>query len=201
MRNYIEVSKILVCCGTAAETNEKLAEKCMSSIGKGESQTSSMGGAAYFLQKAEMYRYYIPNIIKNLSSDYVDVKEDTPLEALEFSLRTHNCLKRAGIKNLKDITDKYLYELKKIRNLGPKSVEEVLSTLQQYGLTLKGFENNSNNWIPVSEQLPPKGNVYLASFDDGFVASVSYEDDWELWADSGEVVAWMPLPNPYKEDR
>jgi hypothetical protein len=48
-------------------------------------------------------------------------------------------------------------------------------------------------------KLPPKGNMYLASFDDGFVTSGAYEDDWELWADSGDVIAWMPLPKPYTE--
>jgi hypothetical protein len=140
MKNHIEVSKILVCCETAAENNEKLAEKCISSTGRGESQTSSLGGAAYFLQKAEMYRYYIPDIINSLSGDYVDIEEETYLEALGFSIRTYNCLARAGIKTLKDITDKSLYDLTRIRNLGPKCVEEVLSTLQQCGVTLKGLK-------------------------------------------------------------
>lgn len=61
-------------------------------------------------------------------------------------------------------------------------------------------------WIPVTEQLPEYDGMYLACFDDEFVTSVAYEtdmdgtQDWELWADSGEVVAWMRLPEAYRED-
>lgn len=59
-------------------------------------------------------------------------------------------------------------------------------------------------WIPVSERLPEYDGMYLACFDDEFVTAVMYitdrhgAQDWELWADSGEVVAWMPLPEPYR---
>ena len=54
-------------------------------------------------------------------------------------------------------------------------------------------------WIPCSEAPPAGGDDYLVSFDDGFVSSTSYiYDDWELWADAGEPLAWMPLPAPYK---
>ena len=45
------------------------------------------------------------------------------------------------------------------------------------------------NWISVRHMLPKKGCHVLVCLDDGFVATVDYEDDWELWADSGEVVA------------
>lgn len=56
-------------------------------------------------------------------------------------------------------------------------------------------------WIPVSEKLPLKGEYVLASFDDGFVGGVNYGDDWELWRDSGDVVAWRPMPKPYEDHR
>ena len=36
------------------------------------------------------------------------------------------------------------------------------------------------------------------AFDDGFVTGAEYFDDWELWADSGEVLAWKPLSKAYK---
>ena len=57
-------------------------------------------------------------------------------------------------------------------------------------------------WIPVGEKLPEKGQTALCSFDDGFVATATYceddgDDGWALWQDSGEVVAWMPLPQAY----
>ena len=52
-------------------------------------------------------------------------------------------------------------------------------------------------WIPVTKQSPENDTLVLACFDDGFVASVNYDGDWELWADAGEVIAWMHLPKPY----
>ena len=53
-------------------------------------------------------------------------------------------------------------------------------------------------WILVEERLPVNESHVLATFDDGFVATVTYSGDWELWEDSGDVIAWMPLPEPYK---
>ena len=61
-------------------------------------------------------------------------------------------------------------------------------------------------WIPVDEQLPKldeDGYAYvLVSMDDEFVATTNYTRDegFRLWAYSGEVVAWMPLPEPYKPE-
>lgn len=57
-------------------------------------------------------------------------------------------------------------------------------------------------WVPVKERLPEKGTHVIACLDDGFITGVEYGEDreWGLWQDSGEVVAWMPLPKPYKEE-
>lgn len=58
-----------------------------------------------------------------------------------------------------------------------------------------------NEWIPVEEKLPEDGD-YLCSFDDGFITRVSFiNGDWELWADSGEIIAWKPLPNLYVKEQ
>lgn len=58
--------------------------------------------------------------------------------------------------------------------------------------------HKSGKWIAVNEREPEEENNYLVSFDDGFIATVYYADnDWELWADAGEPIAWMPLPKPY----
>ncbi|WP_181987623.1 DUF551 domain-containing protein [[Clostridium] innocuum] len=57
-----------------------------------------------------------------------------------------------------------------------------------------------SRWIPVEERLPEEDGLYLCSFDDGFIASVDYisGNGFMLWVDSGEVNAWMPLPEPYE---
>ena len=55
-----------------------------------------------------------------------------PIEDLELSVRAFNCLKRANIHTIGDLTGKSENELGKIRNLGKKSVEEILEKLQSY---------------------------------------------------------------------
>ena len=55
-----------------------------------------------------------------------------PIEDLELSVRAFNCLKRANIHTIGDLTGKTEDELGKIRNLGKKSVEEILEKLQSY---------------------------------------------------------------------
>lgn len=204
---YIKIKDVMDYCRESAKNLRELADKCIRSTGKGESETSSLGGAAYFLQRAEMFDFYIPDMIKNLDyEDFSSSKEPvelTPLEALGLSTKTYNCLKRADIKTLGDITNMYLFELKEIRNLGNKSFSEVMEALKKYGVSLKSEQykhehNNYDNWASVQEKLPSKNEYVIACFDDGFITGVEYTNDWELWADSGEVVAWMPLPKPYK---
>ena len=55
-----------------------------------------------------------------------------------------------------------------------------------------------SKWIDVNDRLPEKDTDVLACFDDGFMATVFFGEDFDLWADSGEPIAWMPLPEPYK---
>jgi DNA-directed RNA polymerase alpha subunit len=135
---YVKVSDILNCCRQSAKANRELANKCIESVGKGESETSSLGGAAYFLQQARMYEFDIPNMIQTLNFAEVDSILETPLEALGLSTRSYNSLSRANIKRLGDITKLYVFELKAIRNLGGKAYEEVIDTVRKYGVGLKG---------------------------------------------------------------
>ena len=55
-----------------------------------------------------------------------------------------------------------------------------------------------NKWIDINDRLPEKDTDVLVCFDDGFMATVFFGEDFDLWADSGEPIAWMPLPEPYK---
>ena len=69
--------------------------------------------------------------------DTEDNLRDIPIEELELSVCSYNCLRRAGIRTLGDIIDKTLDDMMKVRNLGRKSLEEVLDKLRERGITLR----------------------------------------------------------------
>lgn len=55
-------------------------------------------------------------------------------------------------------------------------------------------------WVPVSERRPSVEDEYIIQLDDGYIATAEFSaGKFELWADSGEVVAWMPKPAQYKK--
>ena len=62
---------------------------------------------------------------------------ETTIEDLDFSVRAYNCLKRAGIHTLQDLVNKSENEMMKIRNLGKKSLKEVLDKIKELGLVLR----------------------------------------------------------------
>ena len=62
---------------------------------------------------------------------------ETSIEDLDFSVRAYNCLKRAGIHTLQDLVNKSESDMMKIRNLGKKSLKEVLDKIRDMGLMLR----------------------------------------------------------------
>lgn len=74
----------------------------------------------------------------------VDKGEDTKekilemtIEELDLSVRSFNCLKRAGINTVEDLINKTEEEMMKVRNLGKKSLDEVINKLHSFGLDLR----------------------------------------------------------------
>ena len=74
----------------------------------------------------------------------VDKGEDTKekilemtIEELDLSVRSFNCLKRAGINTVEDLTNKTEDDMMKVRNLGKKSLDEVINKLHSFGLDLR----------------------------------------------------------------
>ena len=59
------------------------------------------------------------------------------IDELELSVRSYNCLKRAGINTVEELTNKTSEDMMKVRNLGRKSLEEVLAKLKELGLQLR----------------------------------------------------------------
>ena len=62
------------------------------------------------------------------------------IDELELSVRSYNCLKRAGINTVQELTNKTPEDMMKVRNLGRKSLEEVLAKLKELGLQLNPSE-------------------------------------------------------------
>jgi len=62
------------------------------------------------------------------------------IEELDLSVRSYNCLKRAGINTVQELTERTMDDMMKVRNLGKKSLEEVEQKLEALGLSLKQSE-------------------------------------------------------------
>ncbi len=65
------------------------------------------------------------------------------IDELELSVRSYNCLKRAGINTVEELCNKTQDDMMKVRNLGRKSLEEVLAKLKELGLSLNSSEGES----------------------------------------------------------
>ena len=75
----------------------------------------------------------------NQTSDKSKILEMT-IEELDLSVRSFNCLKRAGINTVEDLANKTQDDMIKVRNLGKKSLDEVIAKLESLGLSLKEEE-------------------------------------------------------------
>ena len=62
------------------------------------------------------------------------------IDELELSVRSYNCLKRAGINTVEELCNKTEDEMMKVRNLGKKSLDEVAAKLKEFGLSFKASE-------------------------------------------------------------
>ncbi|MCR5149081.1 MAG: DNA-directed RNA polymerase subunit alpha [Eubacterium sp.] len=74
-------------------------------------------------------------ITENVKEEPVS-KTDMSIDELELSVRSYNCLKRAGINTVKELCKKTPEDMMKVRNLGRKSLEEVLAKLKELGFSL-----------------------------------------------------------------
>ena len=89
--------------------------------------SETMGSASTVVEKAEAQR---------------DKVLEMTIEELDLSVRSFNCLKRANINTVEDLISKTQDEMMKVRNLGRKSLEEVMNKLAMMGLSLADDENN-----------------------------------------------------------
>lgn len=80
------------------------------------------------------------NVIQEVVQQETNKYEDMTIEELDLSVRSYNCLKRAGIATVMELTQKTEEEMMKVRNLGKKSLKEVKEKLNAIGLGFRDFE-------------------------------------------------------------
>lgn len=77
--------------------------------------------------------------------------KETKLEYMSFSVRTYNCLRRAGKNTLDDLVNMCLKDYYKVRNLGKHSLDEVINKLKEYG-----YELQDERFVNVNKTEPKK---------------------------------------------
>ena len=80
------------------------------------------------------------SVMKEAQGDPVNKGLVMMIEDLDLSVRSYNCLKRAGIQTVEELTMKTEDEMMRVRNLGKKSLKEVKDKIYDLGLTFKSFE-------------------------------------------------------------
>jgi len=79
----------------------------------------------------------LESVLADKEENSVQKTLETPIEELDLSVRAYNCLKRDAIHTLQDLTSKTESEMMKIRNLGKKSLKEVLDKVKDMGLSFR----------------------------------------------------------------
>ena len=79
-------------------------------------------------------------VMNEKEDDITQAVLEMSIDELELSVRSYNCLKRAGINTVEELTNKTSEDMMKVRNLGRKSLEEVLNKLKELGLELSQGE-------------------------------------------------------------
>ena len=80
------------------------------------------------------------DIIKEGGTEVQSKSQQQLIEDLDLSVRSYNCLKRANIQTVEDLTQKTEEEMMRVRNLGKKSLKEVKDKLAELGLGFKSFD-------------------------------------------------------------
>ena len=88
------------------------------------------------LKKAVSVKVMVDQAIKNKTPVFIMGN----IDELELSVRSYNCLKRAGINTVEELCNRTPEDMMKVRNLGRKSLEEVLAKLKELGLQLNPSE-------------------------------------------------------------
>jgi DNA-directed RNA polymerase subunit alpha len=102
---------------------------------------------------------------------------DMPIEQLDLSQRTYNCLKRSQITRVGQILERSTDELLQLRNFGQKSLRELQDKLQQHGLSLDGMEGEKAPTGEVDDEEPEEVPADILVGDLGAEAEADEEPE------------------------
>lgn len=80
--------------------------------------------------------------VSSVEAEIEQSMEDMKIEELDFTVRSYNCLKKAGVNNISDLTSMSYIELLKIKNLGRKSLNEIIDKMKELGYDLSEEAGN-----------------------------------------------------------
>jgi DNA-directed RNA polymerase subunit alpha len=109
-------------------------------------QTSLALGAKILIDHLELFTEISENVsdldsvMKDANGEIVNKGLVMMIEDLDLSVRSYNCLKRAGIQTVEELTQRSEDEMMRVRNLGKKSLKEVKDKLFELGLGFKSYE-------------------------------------------------------------
>ena len=149
----------------------------------------------------------------NLKNNYKDLIEidskkyvDEKIEELNLSKRSYNCLKRNGINKISEIMNKDVEYFLSIKNMGKKSVDEIISALSNYKLILvEDCKSNQNETLIASifDSLNEKLDIDFAKFNkqvgkilEAYTIIAEYENNFEFYL-SDEKIRKMLLSSLY----
>ena len=93
-----------------------------------------------FVSQTENPGKLVNQVKKDETAKGSEGNDTKPILDLELSVRSYNCLKRAGINTVGELVNKTAEDMMKVRNRGRKSLDEVLAKLKELGLSLKESE-------------------------------------------------------------
>ena len=133
MRGYIKIEDIMKYCEEAVEAHDGLIKKALDPNGKWD----DVSAAAYFLQQQKIYKYEIPNMVKELAGEDNTILSDN-VNSLDVPTPVWRSLARDGIDTVGELLDKSEMDIKNIRGLGAKGREDLMKALEKDGLKLRG---------------------------------------------------------------
>jgi len=131
MKGYIKISDIEKYCEDVVKTHQDLIKRALREDGT----TADVSAAAFFMQQERIYKYEIPNMIKELSGGNELLNEH--INVLGLSNSSYNILLKNNITTVEELSKMTIRDLKSIAGLGSKILKEILDVTKNVGVEIR----------------------------------------------------------------